>query len=462
MCGFPIACYHQTNMATASDKDADAKSTCQQLTICHLKNDCLENIFCYLNLNDLVNVAESNVYLAVIAGNFFALKFPVFMYNCYETKINDETFLLILNRFRENIQKLHVKFSRKLERDRTIFDAIIKDCRAYVQELSFGYLHETVALDQPFPKVTKLELVHTFGDCSVHRSILELSSWFPQLNSLKIQNVCDFWGKIHIKQYQALEEFSFFNFPNRDRREDVEKMARFFYENPQLTILAMDEISGENMQLFSKYAPKQVPSIRSLDVVSPHPYPYGPIKFPNLRDLKLSFYANKVDTFAELPSTLESFELRIPKLTASALSFILKCKQNLRKLNLIIFDAIEIEQMEKIALEMQALTELFIYRKNFDINASKIPTGLENVFLHGKQMKTIHLKYELSTFNNRDQAYKAEIESMEGFLKTINDRSKSYWKMGHKMCLNDHYRSQMLCMYPFLLITFKKWNLYLE
>lgn len=449
-------------MATASDKDADQKPTRRHLTICHLKNDCLEKIFCYLSLKDLVNVAESNVYLAVIAGNFFALKFPVFKYNCYETKINDETFLLILNRFQENIKKLHVKFSRKLERDRIIFEAIVKDCREFLQELSFGYLNETVALDQPFPKVTKLELVHTFGDCSVHRSILELNSWFSNLNSLKIQNVCNFWEKIPIKQYQSLKEVAFFNFPNRDKRESVEKMAKFFNENPQLTNLAMDEISGENMQVFAKYAPRQLANIRCLDVVSPHPYPYGPIKFANLRDLKLSFYANKVDTFAELPPTLESFELRISKFTSSALSFILKCKQNLKRLSLIIFDAIEIEQMEKIAFEMQALNELFIYRKNFDINESKVPAGFENVFLHGKQMKTIQLKYELSTFNNKDRVYKAEVESMEGYLKTINDRSKSYWKMSHKMCLNDHYRSQMLCMYPFLLITFNKWNLYLE
>lgn len=453
---------YQSSMATTSDKNAYQKSTRQHLTICHLKNDCFEKIFCYLSLEDLVNVAESNVYLAVIAGNFFSLKFPVFKYNCYETKINDETFLLILNRFRENIKKLHVKFSRKSERDRPIFEAIVKDGGAFLQELSFGYLHESVALVQPFPKVTTLELVHTYGDCSVHRSIFELSSWFPNLKSLKIQNICDFWEKIPIKQYQSLEEFAFFNFPNRDKREGVEKMARFFNENPQLTNLAMDEISGENMQVFAKHAPKQLANIRCLDVVSPHPYPYGPIKFANLRDLKLSFYANKLDTFAELPSTLESFELRIPKLTASALSFILKCKQNLRKLSLIIFDAIEIEQMEKIALEMQALNELFIYRKNFDINESKVPTGFENVFLHGKQMKTIQLKYELSTFNNKDRAYKVEVENMEGYLKAINDRSKSYWKMSHKMCLNDHYRSQMLCMYPFLLITFKKWNLYLE
>lgn len=449
-------------MATASDKDTESTPTRQHLTICHLRNDCLEKVFSHLNLMDLVNVADSNAYLAAIAGNFFSMKFPVFKYNCYETEISDETFLLILNRFQENIRKLHVKFSRKLERDRIIFEAIVQDCSAFLHELTFGYLHESVILDQPFPKVTKLELLHTFGDCSVHRSILDLSSWFPNLSALKIQNVCNFWGEIPIKQYQSLEAVAFFNFPNRDRREDVEKMAQFLHENSQLATLAMDEISGENMQAFVRYAPKQLPNIRCLDVVSPHPYPYGPIKFANLRHLKLSFYANHVDTFAELPSTLESFELRTPKLTASALSFILKCKQNLRELNLIVSKAIENEQMEKIALEMKALTQLYICRKMFDIDESKTPAGLENVFLHAKQIKTVLLEYELSTFSNKDQAYKAEIENMEGYLKTINDRSKFYWKMGHKMLFNDHYRSRMLCMYPFLLITFKKWNLYSE
>lgn len=449
-------------MATTIDEIADPTSTQCRMTICHVKADCLEKIFGYLNLTDLVNVAESNVYLAAIAGNFIALKFPVFKYNCFDNKISDETFLLILEHFRENIRKLHVKFSDKPERDRILFEAIVKNCRPFLTEFSFGYLHESVILNQPFPKVTKLELMSTFGGCKVHQSILQLDSWFPNLHALKVQNVCKFWQQIPIKQYPSLEEFTFFNFPKRDTKEDAPKMAKFLYENPQLTSLAMDEIRDENMSAFTEYAPKQLPNIKCLDVVSPHPFPRGPIEFANLKELKLSFYANKIDTFAELPTTLESFELRLPKVTDSALNFILKCKHSLRKLKLIVFNALERHQIEKIATDMQILNEIYIYRKSFEINESKIPAGFENFFLHSKKVKTICLKYELSTFNNKDQVYKAEIEKMQGFLKTINDRSKSHWQMSHIMCQNDHYRSKMLCMFPFLLITFQKCSIYLE
>lgn len=450
-------------MTTPSDKIANTSSKIlPHKTICHLNNDCYEKIFDYLDLNDLVNVAESNVYLAVIASNFIALRFPVFKYNCFDDKISDETFSLALYHFKENIKKLHVNFSGKPARDRIVFEAIVKNCRALLIELSIGFLHESVILDQSFPKVTKLELLNSFGGSTVHRSILHLESWFPNLTALNVQNLCKFWEKIPIKQYKSLQELKFFNFPKRDTKVDAEKMAKFLHENSQLTNLAMDEISAENMQVFAKYAPKQLPNIECLDVVSPHPYPRGPIEFANLKDLKLSFYANKTDTFTELPSTLESIELRLPKLTPSALRFILGCKQNLTKLKLIIFDAIETKQMEKMAVEMQALSELFICRKNYEINESKVPAGFEHFFLHGKEMKTIQLMYELSTFNYKDQTYKAEIESMQGFLETINGRAKSHWQMTHKMCQNDHYRSKMLCMFPFLLITFQKWRVYLQ
>lgn len=432
-------------MANASEAISKTPTSGRRLKIVHLNNDCLERVFSYLNLMDLTNVAESNVHLAVSACNLFALKFKHLKYNCFDSRMCDETFLLALDRFGKFIQRLQIEFRVDAKRDRIIFEAIIKNCKT-VTELSFSHLYEALIFDEPFPNVRKLHLADCFN--GFHQSLFQLNSCFPILNSLEVYNVRDFWEKIVITRYQSLEHFGFFKFPESSTKEDAQKIAEFLHENPQLKSLAMDEIN-----IHTSDGHVSLANIERLDVVSPHPYPNGPIEFTNLRELKLSFYAHKTDTFEKLPSTLERFELDISKLTASAFSFILSCQQNLKKLKLITSVAIESHQMEKIAVEMQALTELHILHK---FSESKIPAGFQFFFLRGKNLKTIHLSYELSTFDHTDSKYKAEIDYVRDFMTTIKNRTKSNWRMTHKMYKNNHYRSRMCFMYPFVLITFRR------
>lgn len=448
-------------MAAPIDTIAEPTSEQRRITICHLNHHCLEKVFRYLNLTDLTNVAESNVYLAGIACNFFVLKYSTMKYHCYGTEMGDDTFMLLLHHFGEYIQILHVDFSHHADRDRILFDAITKHCKATVTELVFGGLHNTIIPDQPFPKVTKLNLINNIGRFAVNQSILQLNKWFPNVNALQIQNVSNFWKIFPITKCESLKHFAIYNFPERDTKDTVQKMAQFLCANPQLTGLEMDEISEENMQVFVEYAPKQLPNVERLGIVSPHPYPFGPIEFANLKELKLSFYRNHMDIFERLPSTLEILELYPGKLTTSALDFILKCRQNLTKLTLVTSDAIKPEQMEKIAREMQALAEIHIYQQVYQPIDLKIPTGFDSFFLYNQRMKTISLKYETSSWDSNDQEYKGEVENAQNFLQTINKRSMFNWRMGHKLAPNDHYRSRMLFISLFL-ITFERSNNYLR
>lgn len=448
-------------MADTIDTIAETTPEPQGITICHLNHDCLEKIWSYLNLTDLVNVAESNVYLAISACNLFLLKHSTVKYDCFDPKMSDETFCLLLDHFGKYIKKLHVGFSVESNRDRILFGAIIKTCKTTVNELTFRGMHKGIILDQPFPKVTKLKLFNDMGHFTVHRSILRLDAWFPNLNSLEIQSILKFWKKFIITPYKSLEQFTIFNFPEDDTMDHAEKLAKFLVANPQLTHLAMDEISEVNMQTFLSYAPKQLPNIKCLQAVSPHPYPNGSIEFTNLRELKLSFYRDKMGNFEKLPSTLEHLELRVPELTSNALNSILRCKQTLKKLSLIPSAAIKVEQLNKIAVEMQALTELYYYQNFYTFSGSKIPSGFDQLFLSDNQLKTIHLLYEISIFDAGDPYYKGQIENANEFLKPINNCSKFYWKMSHKLCRSNYYRNRMLFI-SFLQISFQKTTIFLQ
>lgn len=423
------------------------------LTIVHLNNDCLEKIFSYLNLNDLTNVAESNVCLAISASSLFSIKFKEVKYNCHDRTLCDESFLLALEHFGKYITKLDVVFCLVHGRNDLILEAINRNCAATIRELSFGSLNEfkeeAMTLHRPFLKLEKLELRDS--EHGIPRFICDLKKWFPVVKSLNIVNVIGFWNEFAIEQLPSLEHFGFFAFPQKITKRDSEKLAQFLQYNQQLRSLGLDDFKDNIMDVFNQHAPHQLENIECLDVVSPFPFPSGRIQFSKLRELKLSFYANDSDIFEDLPQTIEILELRILKLPSSGFDFILKC-QRLSKLKLIISKSFEIWQMEKLAKQMQCLTEIHIYLK-YCIDESKIPPGFEYFFQYGKQLKTISLQYERSSFDRL--GYQAKVKKVKEFLKPMN-RTKFSWIMSHQSRDDDNYRTRSLCSYPLMFFNFHK------
>lgn len=425
----------------------------KRLTIAHLNNDCLEKIFSYLNIQDLTNVAESNVCLAISACSLFSIKFKEIEYNCHDKTLCDESFLLTLEHFGKYITKLRVIFCFVNDRNDLILGAINRSCAASIRELSFGCFNESkenaVTLDRPFLKLEKLELRDS--EHGVPRFIFNFKKWFPAVKCLNIVNVIGFWHKFRIEQLPSLEHFGYFAFPQKITCKDSEKLAHFLQYNQQLRSLGLDDFKDCNMQVFNQHAPHHLENIECLDVVSPFPFPSGSIQFSKLRELKLSFYANDSDIFGDLPQTIEVFELHIPRLSSSCFDFILSC-QRLSKLTLVISNPIEIWQMEKLAKQMQCLTKIHIHLKYYIVE-SKIPPGFEYLFHHSKQLKTISLEYERSSFDRL--AYKNEIEKADEFLKHMN-HTKFNWIMNHQSRNDDNYRTRSLCSYPMILFNFHK------
>lgn len=422
----------------------------RRLKIVHLNNDCLEKVFSYLNHQELTNVAESNIHLAISAENLFKIKFKEIEYDCFDRNFNDETFFITLERFGKYVQKLRITFRWDRIRDQSIVDAVMNNCSGTITELIFSNAQQFMILSREFPKLQKFELI----DCTngIDKSMVQLDVWFPNLRSLSICNVTNFWAIFRIKRYASLEHFGFRECPENASYEYRSGIWNFFAENFQLKGLALDDSREYKNDVFKR---KQAfHNIECLDVVSPYPFPIQ-FECPNLRELKIAFYADKSDIFNKLPSSIERFQLTIPAVPVSGLDFILGCFNQLKALSLIISKLLDVQQMEKLAIEMQTLIDFEICMNNAIFETKKF-AGLEHFFQHSKKLKTIRLKFEINTFKYTDSIYKTEVENARKFLQRMNEGGKSKWCMRHRLIENDQYRARQLFTFPFLLLSFKK------
>lgn len=437
----------------------------ERMTICHLIDDCLENVFSYLSLRDLTNVADSNVHLAKSAAVVFKLKYGrnkifynYFQSNDEEKAKKDGEFSLMLEHFGSYMKKLRVAFCSDNNRNQLFFNAIqMNNFGANLLELSLENLQNTMVWNKIFPQLQKLVLLESYF--GIHPSFVEINKWFPQLSSLQVDNVFKFWENNSIDQFiPKLQDFTYLSFPGKHTSDSARKLALFLKSNPQLKRLGLDELGDDKArQQFYQNAPEEFPNIERLEVVSPHPYPNGPVQFNNLKELKLSFFADTSDITEHLPKTIECLELRVPSLSASKLNMVLNCQQ-LKKLKLELNSDLELSQMESLANGMKSLTEVhFVLNVRQDLSEPQTLVALEQFFVNAEQMETISLKYEVMAMKLSDPLYSKQIDIASQFTKTINDSTKSNWKLSHiiQMTKGDS-RSRELASYPWLQLIFKK------
>lgn len=435
--------------------------TRRRMTIAHLNDDCLEKVFSYLDLKNLTNVADANVHLAKSACTVFWYEYRhnEINFNCFDpSMMSDDEFLLMLEHFGNSMEKLRVQFCFDDRRNQLIFDGILNNCSANLLELSFGGLQKAMIVNKRFPNLRKLELYDShFG---IHHSFAEISEWFPKLSSLQLSDNKGFWEDISVDQFiPTLQHFGYFTFPSQSHsKNSLKKIATFLNANPQLTSLGLDEIGDEEMCAeFYRYAPHEFPIVERLEVVSPHPFPNGPIRFNNLKELKLSFYADTLDITEHLPAEIECLELRIPSLSASNMRMITNCQQ-LTKLKLILNTDLVRWQMEKLVNDIKSLTEINIVLNTCEeLGKTQTLVALEQFFVHGKRMKKIGLEYEVAAFDVEDTLYSNQIEIATQFTQAINDSNKLNWQIGHKIRISsDDNRTKDLFTYPYLQFSFNK------
>lgn len=278
--------------------------------------DCLEAIFSYLSLVDLLNVADSNNYLREAAAVVFVQKFgkkPVQfngMRACRSRKISIRSKLFVrdlksglqlMRCFGQSVSRLEIsdEYSSKY---RThvyvyIFQYIYQFCKL-LASIKFQMLPRNKAfkyLRKPFRKVESVE----FFCCYLEKNLTPFNILFPNVRSLKIDfcNVSDY--RCIEQRFNRLEHLQL-----STSRENIQSVLLL---NPDLkhfsTKITCDMKSLENMSTLQ--------SLESLDIVcSSDEFAHfngSAINFDSVKKFKLDFsHAKRI--FPNIPLVFNQLE----------------------------------------------------------------------------------------------------------------------------------------------------------
>lgn len=181
------------------DLNSHERSNQEYATVPNYKNLnivlCLELILPYLDISDLVSVADSNKQMRGVAELTFSRKFGRNFFMFYTktqhvlkstertTHLDIQSVFGVLRCFGHLISKLFLDyyFSSPLFCSRLDL-YIIKYSINYVKELEiYGYEYALKNIQKPFPNVENIRLIL----CDLDKSSTKFNDWFPKLRSLE-------------------------------------------------------------------------------------------------------------------------------------------------------------------------------------------------------------------------------------------------------------------------------------
>lgn len=233
-----------------------------------LDSHCLENIFSYLEVKDLLNVADTSNALKPAIGVAYRRKYETKTANVIlgiqqyispepiceafnNIQINDlkTTFQLIRN-FGYLMKVLHVAYDQDLDRCGEVYSYVNRYTNQHLTDLYFNnqlpnYMAETM-FQYPFSNVARISFDNTylFGD------ITDFNKWFPNIRGMTFHNAI-------LTDPKCIET----NFPTLDylkvsKSTPTDSIENAFRLNPQLQELDLySDFSGILLELASESLP---------------------------------------------------------------------------------------------------------------------------------------------------------------------------------------------------------------
>lgn len=185
---------HKSNRVNKSHDASKKKSKKQKgesMEIFDLNDDCLIEIFLYLNIDEMVCVAEASERFAESARAAFACKYakdPVAVTNFDGMKTAQSlSSTKLLRHFGGLIKKLRVKYHSDFHRfDSELENAICKygENMNEIELVNCDSLAFMQIQKQPFSSIEKV----LFTRCALGRFVFEFNQWFPNARSLDFVN----------------------------------------------------------------------------------------------------------------------------------------------------------------------------------------------------------------------------------------------------------------------------------
>lgn len=171
------------------------------LKITDLNDDCLEKIFDYLSLEELLNVADANKWLYVASASVYRRKFgqnKVILFELIANKtgyirmgyqstviVGLKECLRFMRCFGPLISKLRVNYFRSSRKDYSYLDRYVNEfCAETLASIEY-YQKPTSLMDipeKPFTKTKNLLIKYS----NLGNSLGEIVRWFPNLHSMQL------------------------------------------------------------------------------------------------------------------------------------------------------------------------------------------------------------------------------------------------------------------------------------
>lgn len=236
------------------DDDEDERGAKKKIKI--LNDDCLEKIFTYLDLTNLVNVADSDVAYTTAARlaykRLYGKKMLCISNAGHDLSICDSdnttlrstinvTVKSFLRNFGVLVSTLIIDYSNPSEREdvhhwREAEKAILKHCLKTLTGIELlncrGKLFEEIR--SPFEKVKKLRITGSPDD-----ALFPLSKWFPKITYIKLDGNATISSTFIRSNFRPLEEVEIFD-NSKEQKTAIETNIRtFLVKHPQITFLSI-------------------------------------------------------------------------------------------------------------------------------------------------------------------------------------------------------------------------------
>lgn len=314
--------FNEMNQVPSQPMESDPPENLDVLNnLTEMNFDCLEKIFMYLPLNDLINIFHTNKTFQQPAEWVFTRKYGSKIINlditAYQTKeiasvkIADlRTSLRLLRSFGHLIEKLIVKSSLSFAKNGNILNLYINEyCADSVIYLRFRDMAENAfdGMQKVFSKATTVSLLR----CSLGSNWQNFNLWFPKMRRFQLMSS----DRIAMK-FPHLLDLTIFPESHSKWRE-FENVSEMLQLNPQLRNLTLPVGSCER---FFKNSFQDLQSIEYLEIVSEEmgliDYVGDDIRLEKLKTLKIHVFNYQEDnaisvSFPFLCKNIEKFSLKV-------------------------------------------------------------------------------------------------------------------------------------------------------
>lgn len=319
-----------------------SNATTKQLT--DLDDDCLEHIFAYLSLEDLLSVVHTNKHLTTAAELAFVRNFGrkkiVDLVKQYKQKpivriwFNKTEKVALKNPYRllrcfgHLILRLKITVPYKRCAYK-VLKYVNKYCRETTTEIAFDLRYYINCINEPYPNVETVSF-ESYYFYKKYPTFVQMNELFPNVRNLSISR-CNFkreYIALHFPQLNQLQiGYGFYLSPERTYHSMT--YAEMLRLNPQLRSLTL---SIDYTEALLRFASQYLPSLEHLEIEIVYEYSNifddGVINFPSLKELKIGYFPHDSIKIAISAPILETFSFQFDPYDHSNMDFLLDFLHN--------------------------------------------------------------------------------------------------------------------------------------